>query len=244
MNIRNKNFFYLIIILFILNGCEADDEPVPVIETGMVTDVDGNTYKTVKIGDQWWMAENLKVKMYRNGISLQSFSSDADWSNATSGGFCIYDNDPDNFQSYGLLYNGYAVADTSNLAPEGWHVPTDAEWKIMEMHLGVSQPDADKSGWRGTNEGDKLKIKENIGWSPYGNVWATNESGFTAQGGSCRLPNAGFGQPGLKATGFWWTKSGTTDVEAWYRYLDYKNSNVFRGHNSKLYGFSIRCVKN
>lgn len=243
MNLRNNNLIYFIVALFILAGCEKDEDPVPVIETGTVADVEGNVYRTVKIGDQWWMAENLRVKKYRNGISLQSLTSDADWSMASSGGFCTYENDPDNFQSYGLLYNWHAISDTSNLAPEGWHIPTDAEWKMMEMYLGMNQADTEKSGWRGTNEGDKLKIKENIGWSPFGDVWATNESGFTALGGSCRLPNAGFGQPGLKSTGFWWTNALAEGGGAWYRYLDYKNSNVFRSHDSKLYGFSIRCIK-
>lgn len=243
MKNRNKNLLCIFITLLSLISCEPNEEPVQEKETGTVTDVEGNIYKTIKIGDQWWMAENLKVKKFRNGSGLQSLAADADWINVTAGGFCTYENDPDNFQSYGLLYNWYSVADTANLAPEGWHIPSDEEWKILEMHLGMDPVAADRAGWRGSDEGDKLKVKENSGWSPFANVWATNESGFTALGASCRLPNGGFGQPGLKSTGFWWTISEVAGNEVWYRYLDYKNSNIFRAHDSKRYGFSVRCIK-
>jgi uncharacterized protein (TIGR02145 family) len=244
MKSRNIYGAILYVLLFMAFGCETADEPVPVIETGTVSDVEGNVYQTVKIGDQWWMAENLKVKKYRNGNIIPVITtSNPDWSNATAGAYCYYESNPDNIDSYGLLYNWLTLNDTNKLAPEGWHIPTDEEWKTLEQHVGMSPSESDRAGWRGTNEGDKIKIKEHLGWSAYGNEWPTNESGFTALAGSCRLPSGVFGQPGLKSTGFWWSLSEIQGTDAWYRYLDYKNSNVFRSHDSKSYGFSVRCVK-
>lgn len=238
---RSGIYFFFLFLLAV--ACNDKEDPVPVLETGVVTDVDGNSYKTVRIGDQWWMAENLKVKTYRNGVIVPNITDSADWVQLQSGGYCIYNNGNNQSDEPGLLYNWDAVNNTAGLAPAGWHVPTDEEWKKLEQHLGMNAAESDKSGWRGTNEGDKLKIESPQGWTQYQSVWATNESGFTALAGSCRLPNAEFGQPGLFATGFWWTGSQTGTSDAWYRYLDYKNSNVFRSHDSKLYGFSVRCVK-
>jgi len=233
----------ILLFIFIVNGCKKPDDTEPAVETGTVTDVEGNIYKTVKIGGQWWMAENLKTTKYRNGHYIPVATNQTDWKSTTIGAYCYYENNSDNIESYGLLYNWFAISDSNNLAPEGWHIPTDDDWKKMEMHLGMNQPEADKAGWRGSNEGDQLKVEGHLGWSEYGTVWPTNTSGFTAYGSCCRLPNAEYGQPGLKSTGFWWTSSESTGNEAFYRYLDYKNSNIFRSHDSKYYGFSVRCVK-
>ena len=169
---------------------------------------------------------------------------DSSWANTKKGSYCKYFNDDNNAAIYGLLYNWYAVADTGNIAPIGWHIPTDDEWKELEKHLGMSQTDADKVNWRGSDEGDKMKIHAPYGWTRYGSIWATNESGFTALAGSCRLFNGIWGDPGTFATGFWWSASQhTSNNQAWYRYLDYKKSNVFRYYGSKNYGMSVRCVK-
>jgi uncharacterized protein (TIGR02145 family) len=113
----------------------------------------------------------------------------------------------------------------------------------------MSASESAKSGWRGTNEGDKLKTEGTTGWTQFGDVWPTNESGFTALAGGCRMFNGTtianeWSTPqGLRSVGFWWTATGYSDNEALYRYLDYKNSNVFRSSCAKTYGFSIRCVK-
>ena len=233
----------LILAFMAVTGCGDKDDPAPAQETSTVTDVEGNTYKTVKIGDQWWMTENLKVKKYSDGTPLPVVSDSANWAQLAVGAYCVYENGNTQTAAPGLLYNWFAVHDAADLAPAGWHIPTDGEWKTLEHFLGMENPETDKSGWRGSTEGDKLKIEAPAGWSPYHDVWATNESGFTALAGSCRLPNAEFGQPGLFSTGFWWTSSEAPGTDAWYRYLDYKNSNVFRSHGSKNYGFSVRCVK-
>lgn len=243
-------------ILFV-SGCKKDHTD-PIIETGTVTDVEGNVYKTVKIGNQWWMAENLNVLHYRQGDSIPSaimlYGSNPDsllWSQAKTGTcYTIGGNDStsSNFHGklYGVLYNWYAVADPRNLAPEGWHIPTDEEWKELEIYLGMQKSTADSVNWRGTNQGNKLKIQK-IGkavWNPSSDIliWGTNESQFSAVAGGCVMFTGILGSPGVQSTGYWWSSS-VKDNFAWFRYLDYQKPNVFRLYGSKNYGFSVRCVK-
>ncbi len=235
-------FTLVIVGCLLLAGCKKyKDLITPVTETGTLTDVENNIYKTIKIGNQWWMAENLKVKKFRNGNPVISAQSDITWKDTVSG-YCLYDN---NTSAPGLLYNWYAVTDTNMLAPSGWHIATDNDWKELEKFLGMSQVDADNTGWRGTHEAEKLKIESSLsGWIRYGDVWSTNESGFTALAGGNRRFDGVYADPGLFATGFWWSLKENSDHESWYRYMDYKNSKVFRSHCEKAYGFSVRCVKN
>src|SRR6185312_12775462 len=153
----------LIAVLVVTTGvsCKKKTE-TPVQETGTMTDADNNTYKTVKIGNQWWMAENLRVKHYRNGWPIQEMTStspDSVWAQKTTGAFCKYDYDDTKAAKYGLLYNWYVMTDTNIIAPAGWHIPSDDEWKTLEMYLGMSQADADNVKWRGKDEGDKLKMQ-------------------------------------------------------------------------------------
>ena len=208
--------------------------------TGTVTDIDGNVYHTIKIGDQWWMAENLKVTHYRNGDPIPHVTGDGTWSGLTTGAYCNYNNDTNNVATYGRLYNWYAVDDSRNIAPEGWHVPTDAEWRQLEMYLGMSQVDADATGWRGTDEGGKLKEAGTAHWKPP-NPDATNESGFTALPGGYRFTGGYFGSMGNYAD--FWSSTELSSRFAWYRYLIYYHSQVFRNYLSKQSGFSVRCVR-
>jgi len=238
----------LLIGLFIIpfSSCKKKSEDPPVIETGSVTDIQGFVYRTVKIGNQWWMAEDLKTTRYRDSSTLHAVPPppfDTTWSHFTTG---VYSNNLDNQNTIiGVLYNYYAVTDPRGLAPAGWHIPSDAEWKVLETHLGMSTEEADKTSWRGTHEGEKLKVVRGTtgGWSDYGSVWATNESGFSALAFGCRMFDGSWGYPGQGSTGFWWTSTSQENNQAWYRYLDYKNSNVFRYYGVKTYGFSVRCVK-
>lgn len=227
-------------------GCKKDEEEAaqPLFtETGTMIDIEGNVYNTVKIGNQWWMAEDLKVKTFRNGILMPHHIDATSW-NSTTSAYTSWNDENNNTSDFpGFLYNWSAVTDSNGLAPQGWHVPTDAEWKELERAIGMSEAESANSGWRGTNEGEKLKAKSTQEWYYYNGVWATNESGFTARAGSCRLFDGSWGDPGLRFTGFWWSSSGFTNTEAWYRYLDYKAARVFRSSCDKRYGFSVRCVK-
>ncbi len=234
------------LFFILINSCKKTTEVVPEIETGSVTDVDGRTYSTVKIGDQWWMAEDLRITKYRDSSFIPLVPPppfDTAWSNFTTGAYC---NNTDPLGNViGILYNYYAITDSRGIAPVGWHIPTDAEWKKLEQHLGMNATAADNTGWRGTHEGEKLKVVKGtvFGWADYGTIWTTNESGFSALATGCRMFDGSWGDPGQYSTGFWWTSSAQTGNNGWYRHLDYKNANVFRYYGSKNYGFSVRCVK-
>jgi len=217
------------------------DGPGPLCgETGTMTDIDGNVYQTIKIGDQWWMAENLKVTHYRNGDSIPNVTDAGEWQGLSMGAYCSYDNDEGQVSTCGRLYNWYAANDNRNIAPEGWHIPSDEEWKQMEMYLGMSQAEADGEGYRGTNEGGKLKEAGTIHW--FGpNIGATNESGFTALPGGYRY-TINFHDKGHYA-GFWSSTENDSHDKAWWRGLYRNLANVGRGSNNKQDGFSVRCVK-
>ena len=213
--------------------CESDCPPT-------VTDYDGNTYFTVEIGDQCWMAQNLKVTHYRNGDPIPNVTDGTEWEGLSTGAYCEYDNDPANVEIYGRLYNWYAVDDSRNIAPVGWHVPTDYELKQLEMYLGMSQAEADDIGWRGTDEGGKLKETGTTHWLPP-NTGATNESGFSALPGGYRLIGGYFGSMGLSA--YFWSSTESYSGLAWYRHLSYNLSQVYRNLNFERSGFSVRCVR-
>jgi uncharacterized protein (TIGR02145 family) len=208
--------------------------------TGTVTDIDGNIYKTVKIGDQWWMAENLKVTRYRNGDSIPNVTGNSGWVHLSTGAYCEYDNDPSNVSIYGRLYNWYAVDDSRNIAPEGWHMPGDAELKQLEIYLGMSQIQADTIDWRGTDEGGKLKAAGTMHWIR-SNTGATNKSGFTALPAGYRNIWASFRSINSKTA--YWSSSEGDSAYTWARYLYYCSSQVFRGEYDRRFGFSIRCIR-
>ncbi len=240
-NFHFKLCFLVFTLLFV--ACKKDPSPEPVMETGTIHDMEGNTYKTIKIGNQWWMAEDLRATKYRDGTSIKSIlpEMDVEWKSDTVGAYT------EGLYSEGnYLYNWYAVNNIKNIAPEGWHVPTDEDWKELERALGMNTEEANKTGWRGSEEAEKL-MKENESsatyWIPFGDVWATNESGFSALPGGCRFFDGTKGDGDAKQTGFWWSSTLQGD-QVWYRYLDYKNKNIFRYHGPKAYGFSIRCVLN
>ena len=217
------------------------DLGLPACATGTVTDIDGNVYLTVVIGDQEWMAEDLKVTRYRNGDGVPNETDGETWAGLTTGAYCEYGNDPNNVTTYGRLYNWYAVNDTRGIAPAGWHVPSDEEWKQLELNLGMSQAQADDIHWRGTDEGGKLKESGTSHWLPP-NAGATNSSGFTALPGGDRYYGGAFSTLLGEAANYWSTTEYPGEV-AWHRFVYYQNSQIYRGHDSKRYGFSIRCVK-
>ena len=194
-----------------------------------VTDIDGNVYETVIIGEQEWTVTNLKVRHYRNGDPIPTGLSDSQWSSTTAGAYAVYDNNESNADTYGYLYNWYAVDDSRNIAPEGWHVPTDAEWTILTDYLGGSSV-----------AGGKMKETGTEHWnSP--NTGATNESGFTALPGGCRYYGGGYYDMGNFC--YFWSSTDYNSGSAWSRYLYYNYSGVSRDGNDKQYGFSVRVVR-
>jgi uncharacterized protein (TIGR02145 family) len=234
----------LFVSLIFFTSCDEEEKSEP-IQYGTMVDIDSNVYKTVLIGGKWWMAENLRVTRYSNGDPITQVGQSAidypTWDSLAP----AYSIHPDATTLMGYLYNFEALKNPAGLAPAGWHIPTDEEWKQLESSLGMESSATAKTGWRGTSEGDALKTTGVDNWNRYDPVWATNSSGFNALSGSCRLFNGEFGYPGRLYTGFWWTASenqNETD-KAWYRYLDYKSSGIFRQSFSKRYGCSIRCVK-
>lgn len=199
---------------------------------------DSACYNWVLIGNQVWMAENLKTVKYQNGDSLQTIIDNNEWIGLQSGAAGIYANDENNLHTYGRLYNWYAVNDNRNIAPAGWHVPTDAEWKQLELYLGMSPSEVDGVDNRGFDESDDLKAES--GWYEDGN--GTNSSGFTGLPSGYREYDNGTFQS-LTLNGFFWTASELENSSAWHRDLDYNTSLIARNGYNKGYGFSIRCVK-
>jgi len=209
-------------------------------ETGTVTDIDGNVYQTIKIGEQWWMVENLKVTHYRNGDPITHAPDNGAWGGITVGAFCNYDNNEDHVAAYGRLYNWYAVDDSRNIAPEGWHVPTDEEWKQLEINLGMSLAEAIADGWRGTDEGGKLKEAGTAHWvSP--NDGATNESGLTALPGGYRYGSGFFYKLGEE--GSFWSSTVYDSYSGWFHSVSYNSPQIFRSIGALENGYSVRCVR-
>lgn len=194
-------------------------------ETGTVSDIDGNVYHTVKIGDQWWMAENLAVKHYRNGDAIPNVPSGSEWSRFDRGAYC----DSGSVAVYGLLYNGFAVCDYRKIAPEGWHVPSAADWEKLVNQLGGEDV-----------AGGKMKEVGFVHWNRP-NTGATDESGFRGLPSGYRYDDAGqFCLLGEVAV-FWSQVSIGIDtrcpiLRCWQSYPFFESFN-YRA------GLSVRCVK-
>lgn len=196
-----------------------------------VKDVDNNVYKTITIGNQIWMAENLKTTKYKNGTAIPKVTDAMVWSGLTTPAYCWYNNDSSTYYTnkYGALYNWYTV-NTGNLCPTGWHVPTNAEWTTLITYLG------------GENiTGGRLKENGTTHWySP--NTEATNEKGFTA------LP-AGWRNDGSSSFYFvgygtlWWSDTQNGVNSALRIGISNDSDNVFRSDETFQFGLSVRCVK-
>lgn len=222
-------------------GTEPDDDGHNYhSQVDTVYDIDGNEYHTVTIGEQIWMVENLKVTHFRNGDPIPIITSESEWASLVSPACCGYANSDSLVEIYGLLYNWSAVSDTHNLAPQGWHVPTDEEWKQLELFLGMDTVEVDWSGQRGADQGGQLKETGLQHWNDY-NMDATNSSRFTALPGGYRFFYGTFNNLGNLGT--WWTETESDSTKAWSRILSNSYSGIFRADYPKNYGFSVRCVK-
>jgi uncharacterized protein (TIGR02145 family) len=199
---------------------------------GSVNDIDGNTYKTVTIGTQFWMAENLKVTKYNNGATI-SYT----W---------VYNDSESNVATYGRLYTWYEVADSRQLCPTGWHVPSDDEWTTLTDYLTNNG-----YGYRGSGSDIAKSMAATSGWtadSTAGNVGnnqaSNNSSGFTALPGGKRALAVSFPSIGIGNLGYWWSSTEEGLNVASSREMDYIDSGVNTKYDSKYCGFSVRCIKN
>jgi len=206
-------------------------------ESDTLIDIDGNIYNTIAIGDQIWMAENLKVTHFPDGTSIPLVENDSIWGsledNNDAFAYCYYDNISNG--SYGALYT-YAAA--VKACPEGWHLPSDDEWKQLELYIGMYQADVDTTGWRGIDEG--LKLKSSSGWAKNdGEV----DFGFKALPGGYRYStNGAFCSDTY--LGYWWTSTESDDTNAYYRALSSNTDKINRDNlRGKSFGFSVRYVK-
>ena len=197
---------------------------------GMSDDV--CTICTVTICSQVWMCKNLDVSTYRNGDPIPKVTDPNTWANLTTGAYCYYNNDSAQYAAvYGKLYNWYAVNDPRGLAPLGWHVPSNGEWAALETCLGGSSV-----------AGGKMKEAGTAHWlSP--NTGATNSSGFTGLPGGFRTYFGSFDLIG--GHGYWWSSTEINTTDAWHLYLPYYNGTSYRLSFGlgKLYGFSVRCLR-
>ena len=219
----------LFIFLFVLaSSCKKD----PIIEYGTVTDIEGNTYKTVKTGEQEWMAENLRTSKYADGSEIPNVTDNTIWAANITGAYCDYSNNPSNSVVYGRLYNWYIASSTNpqNVCPTGWHVPTDDEWMILSEFLGGS-----------AIAGGKLKEAGTTHWAAP-NTGATNETGFSSlpSGGRpnsfCCLGNYGY---------YWCSYLGGSGAWVYGLLWEMSYSGSWTGHESNPLdsGWSIRCLK-
>jgi uncharacterized protein (TIGR02145 family) len=210
--------------------CGATNVHNPAKTYGTMTDQQGNVYKTIVIGTQMWMAENLKTTIYRNGDAIANADTidDAQFANLTTGAWCFY-----NYSQYdcpyGKLYNWYAVADPRNVCPTGWHVPTHAEWTTLTSFLGGEEV-----------AGDKLKSTGTQYWY-LPNTDANNESGFSGLPGGNRPDVDLAGSPG--ADGRWWSSTESSATSAWHLYLLVNDAEFMMFPVDKHYGLSVRCIK-
>jgi len=220
LNTTNFKPMKIIIFRFILSW---------MLVSACATGNNTNNYTCVKIDTQEWMTENLNVGSFRNGDPIPEARSDEEWRKAGEDGtpaWCYYENKAENGTRFGRLYNWYAVTDKRGLAPAGWHVSSDAEWRNTTDFLGGE----DAAG---------TKMKNSNGWSDDGN--GTNESGFTGLPGGCRDLTGKFGY--VEKIGYWWTSTEKDRTLAWYRCIDRSPYYVYRTNYYKQNGLSVRCVR-
>jgi len=181
-----------------------------------VTDVDGNIYHSVTIGKQTWLIENLKTTKYCNGDPIPNITEAKEWSALRTGKCCSYENDENNDAAYGKLYNWYAVSDTRNIAPEGWHIPSADEWGMLINRVGG----ASIAGYK---------------------LMKDNQTGFTVLLGGCRKTDGSYGF--ISAYGNWWCSNQYSETIAYNWQMCYYNTSIKVSGNDMAMGYSVRCVK-
>jgi uncharacterized protein (TIGR02145 family) len=223
-------------------------------DAGTVTDIDGNVYHAIRIWNQIWTVENLRTTKYNDGSDIPLVTDGIAWGNLSTPGYCWYNNDATNKVKYGALYNWYTVnpANPKKIATAGWHVPTDAEWTILEKYLVLNG-----YNWDGTTDTSSTtwpynKIAKSLAsktdWYPstssgaIGNDLTTNNrSGFSALPGGYRDDGSTFDLQ--SANGNWWSATEDGASRAYNRYLDYGSDYMDRGNAREGYGFSVRLLR-
>jgi uncharacterized protein (TIGR02145 family) len=236
MQQRNLKLFVITLFCIGLTGLQAQT----------VKEIDSNVYKTVTIGTQVWMAENLKTVRYLNGDTIGTTipaTLDITTENAPKYQWA-YDGDESKVATYGRLYTWYTVTDSRNICPTGWHVPSDAEWTSLIDYLKNNG-----YGYGGNGTDITKSLAATFGWTPNsisGNVGndqtSNNRSGFTAFPGGYRYGSGLFN--GFGSYGYWWSATEVYATTAWYHSLSDNRNEVYRDSSSKLNGISVRCLRN
>jgi len=252
-----KKHFYLIVLplmAFLTFSCASDRGQDSGETTGTtiqgsftpgtpVTDVDGNTYQTVVIGRQEWMAENLRTTTYRSGESIEYPGDDmAAWRENSGGAYAWYDNDESNGESYGALYNWYAVINPNALCPEGWRMPDHEDWLYLTDYVGEEMGNKLKSRRQvGSPFGGEYDTTEHPRWETFSANYGLDEVGFGALPGGNRHASGTFVTKGANA--LFWSSSEVSEEAGygWYIYHGYYG--VDRGYGDKGAGFSVRCIR-
>ncbi len=223
-----KKIIEILLLIFLVQSCEKD-------ETETINDADGNVYKTVTIGDQVWMAENLKTTKYRNGDLIGTTTPDTlDISNETSPKYeWAVDGNESNLSTYGRLYTWYVAADSRKLCPDSWHIPTNAEWATLINFLGGED-----------FAGGRLKAGPKY-WAPNDAGYYTSSkprSGFNAQPASYRNFDGTFVILGFFAN--FWSLDSVNSTKAWNYNMSYESFGIWKYYADKKVGSSVRCLKN
>jgi len=219
------------------NAAEAEDIVLNAYEIDYIYDIDQNRYKVVKIGNQWWMAENLKVTHYRNGDPVPNVTDGEEWSNLTTCAYCYNDNNDSLGNIYGALYNWYTGVDERNIAPEGWHVPTDEEWEELAQFISDDNGGYYNGIYYWYNVGTHLKTTSGWGLSGSG----TDDYGFTGLPAGYRGTSGSY--YGMGRYAIFWSATEYDSGSAWGRALYYNSARFTRIRNYESYGFSVRCVR-
>ncbi|HUX56503.1 MAG TPA: fibrobacter succinogenes major paralogous domain-containing protein [Bacteroidales bacterium] len=218
---QQKKIILFLLILFCigLKGLHAQT----------VTDIDGNIYLTITIGKQVWMAENLKTTKFNYGTAILLVTDNNAWKELKTPAYCWFNNDIENKELFGALYNWYTV-NTKKLCPKGWHVPTKTDWATLVTYLGGQ-----------SMAGNKLKEKGTAHWEILDNR-VTNEFDFTALPGGLRIASGVFPTFG-NSYAVWWMATEKDPVVAWNYGLYFRSSKLFSGFDKKVNGFSVRCLR-
>lgn len=229
-----KIFLILFSITLLLFSCkkekkeESNEPTVEIPEDTDIKDIEGNTYKTVKIGNQTWMAENLKTTKYSNGVQLPLITDATEWSLLTTGAVCQINNNSSNQNPHGMLYNAYVMDSGLNVCPTGWHIPSKNEYVILSDYLGGEYV-----------AGKQMKSATAI-YKPHFAPTGSNSSGFNALPSGSRYANGNFGFKDTFAL-FW---SSTDFSSTQKNFVLLSDDDILQFSNAlKNNGFSIRCIK-